>query len=269
MLIQNLLTYSRIPLIHDLMTSHAYFLLNLSRKLKIMKRILLTVAYWSVSVLTIALMLMSLGYCFEDALFISMSFVPGCLVLRWLLPHVSFRNMKKGIVNMLFVIAAVLLTDMLLVIWCHVMMNGLLVSYHEGFPTILVNPAFLALMMAVLTGGDYILSLYLKDRYKDEPHPVTFTSDYRKVTLDLAEILYVESRDTEVWVYAIEERHFRNKTGITQWEKLLGEDFIRVHRSYVVRRSFIAEVSSDSLTLSDGTAIPVSRKYRDLVSALQ
>ena len=233
-----------------------------------MKRILITVAYWSASVLMISLMLISLGYCFSDALFVSISFVPGCLVLRWLLPYVSFSNRTKGIFNLSFVLLAVILTDMLLVIWCHIMMNGLQVSFYSGFPTLLVNPAFLSLIMIVLTGGDYVLSRYLKSRFRNEPHPVTFTSDYRKVTLDLSEILYVESRDTEVWVCATDGRKFRNKTGITQWENLLGEDFIRVHRSFVVRKESIQETLSDSLTLTDGTSIPVSRKYREIVASL-
>ena len=233
-----------------------------------MKRILITVAYWSASVLMISLMLISLGYCFSDALFVSISFVPGCLVLRWLLPYVSFSNRTKGIFNLSFVLLAVILTDMLLVIWCHIMMNGLQVSVYSGFPTLLVNPAFLSLIMIVLTGGDYVLSRYLKSRFRNEPHPVTFTSDYRKVTLDLSEIIYVESRDTEVWVCATDGRKFRNKTGITQWENLLGEDFIRVHRSFVVRKESIQETLSDSLTLADGTSIPVSRKYREIVASL-
>ena len=97
---------------------------------------------------------------------------------------------------------------------------------------------------------------------------MTFTSDYRKVTLDLSEIIYVESRDTEVWVCAADGRKFRNKTGITQWENLLGEDYIRVHRSFVVRKESIQETLSDSLTLTDGTSIPVSRKYREIVVSL-
>lgn len=236
-----------------------------------MKRILLTVSYWSASVLMISIMLMSLEYNFSDALFVSMSFVPGCLVLRWLLPHVSFANLRKGIFDLLAVVIAVILTDMLMVIWCHIIMNGFIVPFHTGhmgFPTLLVNPAFLSLVMIVLTGGDYVLSRYLRSRFRNEPHPVTFTSDYRKVTLDLSEILYVESRDTEVWVYATEGRHFRNKTGITQWENLLGEDFIRVHRSFVVRKESIQDTLSDSLTLADGTSVPVSRKYREIVASL-
>ena len=193
-----------------------------------MKRILLTLSYWTASVFIIALTLMSLDYCFADALFVSISFVPGCLVLRFLLPYVSLSEQKKGIINLILVVSAVVLTDMLLVIWCHIMMNGFLISFYDGFPTILVNPAFISIVMLVLTGGDYVLSRCLKSRFQNEAHPVTFTSDYKKVTLDISEILYVESRDTEVWVYATDDRRFRNKTGITQWENLLGEDFLRV-----------------------------------------
>lgn len=231
-----------------------------------MKRILLTVSYWTASVFIIALTLMSLDYCFADALFVSMSFVPGCIVLRFLLPHVSFSEMRKGIINLILVITAVVLTDILLVIWCHIMMNGLMFPFNNGFPTILVNPAFISIIMLVLTGGDYVLSRYLKSRFQDEAHPVTFTSDYKKVTLDISEILYVESRDTEVWVYATDDRRFRNKTGITQWENLLGEDFVRVHRSFIVKKSAIASVTNESVNLQDGKEIPVSRKYRDIIN---
>lgn len=234
-----------------------------------MKRILLTLSYWTASVFIIALTLMSLDYCFADALFVSISFVPGCLVLRFLLPYVSLSEQKKGIINLILVVSAVVLTDMLLVIWCHIMMNGFLISFYDGFPTILVNPAFISIVMLVLTGGDYVLSRCLKSRFQNEAHPVTFTSDYKKVTLDISEILYVESRDTEVWVYATDDRRFRNKTGITQWENLLGEDFLRVHRSYVVKKSVITYVGSESITLQEGTEIPVSRKYKDSVSVIR
>lgn len=209
---------------------------------------------------------MSLDYCFSDALFVSMSFVPGCIVLRFLLPHVSFSELKKGIINLILVVAAVLLTDILLVIWCHIMMNGFLMSFHDGFPTILVNPAFISIIMLVLTGGDYVLSRFLKSHFQDESHPVTFTSDYKKVTLDISEIIYVESRDTEVWVYATDNRKFRNKNGITQWENLLGEDFVRVHRSYVVKKSEVSAMESDSVRLQNGMEIPVSRKYRNVIA---
>ncbi|MBO7507693.1 MAG: LytTR family transcriptional regulator [Paludibacteraceae bacterium] len=47
-----------------------------------------------------------------------------------------------------------------------------------------------------------------------------------------------------------------------QWESLPGGDFVRIHRSYLVRRSAIIFVSSDSLQVGD-TSLPISRKYRE------
>ena len=76
------------------------------------------------------------------------------------------------------------------------------------------------------------------------------------------EIKYIESHDTEVWLYATEDRLFRNRTGITQWENLLGEDFVRVHRSYLVRRDGIMTTDLEHIILSDNTEIPVSKTFR-------
>lgn len=91
---------------------------------------------------------------------------------------------------------------------------------------------------------------------------ITFNSEYRKITLTSTEIRYIESRDTEVWIYATEDRIFRNRTGITQWENLLGENFVRVHRSYLVRRDIILNVESEHVILNDDTEIPVSKTFR-------
>lgn len=233
------------------------------------KRIIITVLYWILAVLLISAVLVSLKYNFSDAIFISIMLVPGCVVLKFVLPKVSFSNFRKGLSDIFFILSAVMVTEVLFVICSHIAVKGF-PAMVDGIriPSVLINPAFLAIAMAFVTGGDYLLSKYLKKALADEPSPITFTSDYKKVSLNASEILYVESRDTEVWICATEGRRFRNKTGITQWENLLGEDFVRVHRSFVVNRRSIASASSDFLTLTDRTEIPVSRKYRDSVSHL-
>ncbi len=67
-------------------------------------------------------------------------------------------------------------------------------------------------------------------------------------------------------VYATEGRRFRNKTGISQWESILGDGFVRIHRSYLVNRAAITSVGPDSLTAS-GQTLPISRKYRNKLAS--
>lgn len=232
--------------------------------------ILLDVLYWTMAVALIASLLLLSDYALTDSLVVALMFIPGCMILKFTIPKLSFRNMREGIVNLFFILCAVVLTVLMMLLISHVRMyySGLpYVGHRYDIPSFLMNPFFVLIAITVLATGDYLLMRRLSPTQKDSSNPITFTSDYKKVTLDTSEIMYVESRDTEVWIHASEGRQFRNKTGITQWENLLGEDFIRVHRSYLVRRSSIVEVSPDSLTLIDGTAIPISKKYQDQVIA--
>ncbi len=68
-------------------------------------------------------------------------------------------------------------------------------------------------------------------------------------------------------VNATEGRRFRNKTGIGQWEDLLGDNFLRIHRSYLVNANYATLISPDTVTI--GTAeLPVSRKYKEEVQTI-
>ena len=71
------------------------------------------------------------------------------------------------------------------------------------------------------------------------------------------EIMYVESNDSVTIVYATNDRTFRNKTPISQWESILEDDFIRIHRSYVVNKSYITSVEADAVFLNE-IELPVS-----------
>ena len=105
---------------------------------------------------------------------------------------------------------------------------------------------------------------YLEKRFPIAKEPIRFVSDRRPASLLPEEILFIESNDKEVTVFATEGRRFRNKTGISQWESILGEGFVRIHRSYLVNRTFISDVGADSL-LAAGKELPISRKYRKML----
>ncbi|MBP5676161.1 MAG: LytTR family transcriptional regulator, partial [Bacteroidales bacterium] len=135
---------------------------------------------------------------------------------------------------------------------------------YKTVAPMLINPAFLALILTALSIGDYYWAKWLSRRFKGQKRAITFFSERRSVTLPVDEIAYIESNDTEVRIVTIGGDSFRNKTGISQWANLLGDDFLRIHRSYLVN------VTKTTLALPDmvsvcGTELPISRKYKDSV----
>ena len=74
----------------------------------------------------------------------------------------------------------------------------------------------------------------------------------------------LESNDTEVRVVTTSGEGHRNKTGIGQWENLLGQEFLRIHRSYLVNTALASLTSPDTVTVG-GVELPVSRKYKERV----
>jgi hypothetical protein len=228
------------------------------------------IAYWAAALIIVAMILLSLDYSFAEALFMSSLFLPGVIAAKFFLAQVRKDASSNSAMNAVYIFGAIAVMEFLLIVCGH-----RLLEYIEkqnplylgiGVADILVNPIFVAVIIFLILAGEHMVL----QKYKDvnEVRTVSFTSDRHKIILNRNEIVYIESNDSEVWVYATEQRRFRNKTGITQWENLLGEDFIRVHRSFIVRKESIQETLSDSLTLADGTSIPVSRKYREAVATL-
>lgn len=50
-------------------------------------------------------------------------------------------------------------------------------------------------------------------------------------------------------------------------QKLNAAEFMRIHKSYIIRLDFIKTVASDKLTLKDGTELPVGKSFKANVQA--
>lgn len=231
------------------------------------KQLLFILLYWSVALVAVAVVLSSLTYTFGEALFVGSMFLPGSFCVRYFWPKVGDKQKSLRVRNTLFLVLGVLVGELLLILLANVVL--LYFRHQWGFypevPDILINPMFILFMLAVIVAGDMLLSRWLRQRYPVTDRSITFVSNRRSVELLVSEILYVESNDTEVWIYATDDRKFRNKTPISQWENLLGEDFVRIHRSYLVRRAAITEVAADSVQVGKAR-LPISRKYSDAVT---
>ena len=228
------------------------------------------IIYWIIALTSVAAILISLDYSFGKALFLSTLYLPAAVAAKFFSAQIKWDGSAASIRNGIFLFCSIAVFQFLLVMTGHLILNHMdpqgRMYYDIGIANIMVNPVFGASMILLLIGGEFFVTRKYKDEKED--NRISFTSDRHKVILDRNEIIYAESNDSEVWIYATEGRRFRNKTGITQWGNVLGEDFIRVHRSYIVNTNFVVSVSMESLTLSEGITIPVSRKYRDSVKNL-
>ena len=172
---------------------------------------------------------------------------------------------KERIQDTVFIVLGVMSMAFLLLFLLQVILFSYLSDSRRiwDFPSMLRNPFFIAAILALLAYGHYLLVTWLEKRFPST-YPITFNSEHRKITLKKEDILYVESRDSEVWIMARDGQAYRNRNGITQWENLLGNGFLRIHRAFLVN---VAEsvLSSPDIVEIAGKALPVSRKYKDFV----
>lgn len=232
-----------------------------------MKRTALIISYWSVALILFATVLSSTGYSMPDAFFLASSLLPVAVLFRYQLAQIRFTNRWQGIRDICFLTLFVLTMAFLAVHLAHTILLDLhrqLWHGELGVSPILLNPIFLMAMLLLIIMGDYYVGRMIEQRLPEAEESITFTSDRQPVTLQRQEILYVESCDTETWIYATDGRKYRNKRPISAWANLLGKDFLRIHRSYLVRISACQGRDGENIILGD-LRLPISRKYKNEV----
>ena len=228
-------------------------------------RLLGKIAYWLAALALLAASLVSLDYSLGQAVLISLIFCPCALALEYLMPKAR-KPMDKVYLSLAVLVAVVVLILILhYSAWSGINRFGQ--SDTKNVAPMLINPAFLGLILTVLSIGDYFWSKWLDRRFKAQDRTVTFFSERKSVTLRLVDIAYVESNDTEVRIVTTAGDIYRNKTGITQWENLLGDGFLRIHRAFLVNVAASVLTSPDTVSVA-GKELPVSRKYKAGVKAL-
>ena len=228
------------------------------------KTILITFSYWMLAVIIIAIILLSLGYPFALGLLMGSLFLPGTFIVKFLLPKALKEEGGKRIMSSVFLFLGVAVLEFLLIVSVHIWISD---QAYPSIAGVLVNPMFVAVVITLLCLGDWFLSKYLSS-ILPEDKTITFISDRHKVSILPSEILYIESNDREVTIYATENRTYRNKTGISQWENILGDNFIRIHRSYIVNRASIKSIDKDFICIGE-IELPISRKYYKAVKVLE
>lgn len=103
-----------------------------------------------------------------------------------------------------------------------------------------------------------------------EGEEITVKVEYKNVTVKLSSILYIQAMDNYVKFFTVDSRPIITQMSMKSLEAMLPEnEFVRVHKSYIVPRHRIESFSRTQLTLTGGINIPIGRAYADKLGQQQ
>lgn len=106
--------------------------------------------------------------------------------------------------------------------------------------------------------------LYSLVENKDNRDFIFVKSNSRLIKLKTEDIYFVEALKDYVVINALNSRYTIHSTMKDIESKLPGEDFVRVHRSFIVRLDKIAAIEQPNLILeNDKKVIPIGGSYKD------
>ena len=111
-----------------------------------------------------------------------------------------------------------------------------------------------------------VLERAVREAAKKKERRVLFIKS-RNLTLDQSEILYIESRAKKVEIHTVRQT-IEIYAAMDELEGQLGDGFYRCHRAYIVNMDCITEYDSESITLTNGDRVYLTKKkYGEFVKA--
>lgn len=99
------------------------------------------------------------------------------------------------------------------------------------------------------------------DKEGEEMREIFIKVDGRYVRLDLGKVLYIESLGDYVTFRTEKEKFVVHSTLKNIDEKIKNDNFLKVHRSYIVNLSKVVDIEETNMVIHD-KVIPISRAHR-------
>lgn len=90
--------------------------------------------------------------------------------------------------------------------------------------------------------------------------------DYRLVKVRLDDIEYIKGMSEYVQVFVHGQRPLTTHVSMRQMLEMLPENFLQVHRSYIVNMNCVAEIERMSIVTDSGMRMSVSETYRSALT---
>lgn len=86
---------------------------------------------------------------------------------------------------------------------------------------------------------------------------------YTTVKVKLHEIIYLEALKDYTFIFTVNKRHCILKSIGNVLKTKEFSDFIRIHRSFAIRKEYITKVSSLEIELNEQIKLPIGRNFKD------
>jgi hypothetical protein len=206
---------------------------------------------------------MSTSANYLSALLLALATLPGVMFAKFFINDISFKKRWMGIYHLICLAMIVLLIEYLSIMLADLYLINTIIDNNAGF---IFNPLFIWLMAIAFISLEILLENKINLESEEEiSRFIEFTSERKKISLEIDTITFIESCDDEVWVRTPSEISYRTKMNISNWELTLDSRFIRIHRSYLVNRAHITKITPTKIWIGN-KSLEVSRKYRDKVA---
>lgn len=110
---------------------------------------------------------------------------------------------------------------------------------------------------------EFMTAFYRRQRETDEEHALLIENRQGKTAVPFSQIYYLEVREKRVFI-RLKDREYSKYDSMENMMKLLPEQFLRCHRSFVFNISYFERVklSENMIYLENGITVPLSRSYK-------
>jgi archaellum component FlaF (FlaF/FlaG flagellin family) len=236
----------------------------------------LNIIFWlTVSIILVVVFGKSAGSYIYAFYFVSF-FIPIIIASSWLINSVlvpTYLLRKRYLTFLLYLFYTFIISiDLVFILILSACL--LLASYgHDNIWNIMTNFRIMPLITYLIVLISAFISMvrqYLRLQSitgsvsEGQEKYITVRSERKNRRIECESILYIESMSDYVRIFLEGEDRVITRTNISHLDTMLGDKYLRIHRSYIVNTGKIESFSREQVKIS-GKYLPVSRTYKERV----
>jgi hypothetical protein len=117
-------------------------------------------------------------------------------------------------------------------------------------------------MYVKFQGASRSMEVLRSEQLKRQRGVLSIRANRKKHQIDFDDILYIESQSDYVRLTLGSREPISTRETISNLEKRLPDNFIRIHRSFIVRKEAIQSYTKEEVSLGE-FSLPIGRKYKE------